>query len=64
MKFNASIIATLLTAVLKLISPEMLRAWLVAALDKLESIIKESENTVDDAVLPLIATIRAMLSKE
>ena len=62
MKFNASIIATLLTAVLKLISPEMLRAWLTAAIDKMEAIIRESDNKVDDAVLPLLATIRAMLT--
>jgi hypothetical protein len=64
MKFNASIIATLLTAVLKLISPEMLRSWLVSAIESLEAVILKSENKVDDAVLPLLATIRAMLNGE
>ena len=62
MKFNASIIATLLTAVMKLITPEMLKSWLVAALDKLDAIIVESDNKVDDAVLPILATIRSMLN--
>ena len=62
MKFNASIVATLLTAVMKLITPEMLKSWLVAALDKLDAIIVESDNKVDDAVLPILATIRSMLN--
>lgn len=62
MKINASLIATLLTAVLKLITPEMLRAWLVASLDKLEEIVKASENTLDDAIIPLIGTIRHLIS--
>ena len=62
MKFNASIVATLLTAVMKLITPEMLKAWLVAAIERLEALIAQSDNKVDDAVLPLLATIRAMLT--
>lgn len=62
MKFNASIVATLLTAVIKLISPEMLRRWLTAALDKLEDIVRESANEYDDAIIPLIHSIRSMLA--
>lgn len=61
MKFNASIVATLLTAVMKLITPEMLKAWLVTAIERLEALIAQSDNKVDDAVLPLLATIRSML---
>ena len=62
MKFNASVVATLLTAVMKLITPEMLKAWLVAAIERLEALIAQSDNKVDDAVLPLLATIRSMLT--
>ena len=62
MKFNASVVATLLTAVMKLITPEMLKAWLVTAIERLEALIAQSDNKVDDAVLPLLATIRSMLT--
>ena len=62
MKFNASIVATLLTAVMKLITPEMLKAWLVTVIERLEALIAQSDNKVDDAVLPLLATIRSMLT--
>ena len=61
MKFSASVIATLLTAIIKLISPEMLRAWLTSALDKLEQIVRDSPNEYDDAIIPLLAAIRSML---
>lgn len=64
MKFNASIIATLLTAIIKLIDAQMLRKWLLAAIDKLEEVVKESPNEYDDAILPLINAVRNMLSGE
>lgn len=64
MKVSASVIATLLTAIIKLISPEMLRKWLTSAIDRLEEIVRESDNQYDDAILPLLAAIRKMLAGE
>jgi hypothetical protein len=59
-----SLITSLLTALLKLLTPEMIRGWLNAALDALETTIKNSENQYDDAVLPLIHTIRKLIAGE
>ena len=61
---NTSLITSLLTALLKLLTPEMLRNWLSIGLDALESAIEKSENKIDDAVLPLIATIRKLISAD
>ena len=61
---KTSLITSLLTAILKLLTPEMLRAWTNSALNSLEQIIVNSENQIDDAVLPLIHTIRKLIAAD
>lgn len=56
------VVVNLLPLLLKMLTPEMVKQWVNAGLDVLEKSIKESENKIDDAALPLIATIRAVVS--
>lgn len=60
-----STIGTLVTALLNLLSADMVKTAIDGMLDKLEASIKASSNTVDDAiVLPIIAKLRAIISVE
>lgn len=60
-KFVQTVIINLLPLLLKMLTPEMLKKWIASGFDVLEKEIKESENKIDDAAMPLIKTIRAAI---
>ena len=60
-KIMVNLLSFLVPALLKMLTPEMLKKWTLAGLDSLEREIKDSENKIDDAALPLIDTIREVV---
>ena len=56
------VLQNLLPVLLKMLTPDMVRAWVNSGLDVLESQIKASDNKIDDAALPIIGVIRAVVN--
>jgi len=55
---KAQLLAALMTALFKLLSPENMKAFVDAGLDAIEDYIASTPNKVDDRLLPLIGVIR------
>lgn len=58
---NRGMILSMLYAVLKMITPEVFYKFIRVALEALRKIIVESDNKVDDAALPFIDMLLALL---
>lgn len=58
-----SLLTRLIGALLELISQDMIRIALTSMCDALIKFIENSENKVDDAVLPILHKIKAIVSE-
>ena len=62
---KTAIIKFLVGAVFKVLTSEQLKAWTVEGLDMLAELAKDSENSIDDAiVVPLISIIKEAFDLE
>lgn len=58
-----SLLTRITGALFELLTPELIREFLLGAIGSLEAAIQKSENKVDDVVLPLIAKLKAVLGE-
>jgi hypothetical protein len=62
-RMKITVLIMLLEQLVKLLTPDMLKAMLDAGFDAIENYVAKSENKIDDSTLiPLINTMRAAFS--